>query len=333
MADSRTEAKVAATAPLTEQQGSYVDWPAIIAGGVVASAIAAVFTAFGAALGLSTLSPFQNEGLGIWGVIIFGLWMLLTLIASYAAGGYIAGRMRRRMDFAGPDEVRIRDGLHGIVVWALGALVGFVLLGNAAVLTGRAAGAVVETTAEVAGSAISGAASGVATVAGQADDLAAYLPEGMNDDPLAYINSTLLRGTDLRLPTLEEDATDAPSAATRQVLVEILRTGEVNEDDREYLIGVVADRTSLTRAEVEEQVDAAIAKVQDLRAEAVELAKEAEMAAREAADSARVTAVITGFTLAAAMLIAAAAACIGAVIGGSHRDDGRFYGGFGYIPR
>jgi hypothetical protein len=42
------------SAPSTD--GSYVDWPAIFAGSVVAVAIAILLTTFGAALGLSSIT-------------------------------------------------------------------------------------------------------------------------------------------------------------------------------------------------------------------------------------------------------------------------------------
>ena len=43
-----------------------------------------------------------------------------SLVASYLAGGYIAGRMRRRVESATDDEVTARDGINGLVVGASG---------------------------------------------------------------------------------------------------------------------------------------------------------------------------------------------------------------------
>jgi hypothetical protein len=326
MADLKTETKIAASAPAVEMEGSYVDWSAIIAGAIVAAAIGALFTAFGAGLGLSTISPFQNEGFGMWGVVIFGIWMLVTMIVSYMAGGYFAGRMRRRMDFAEADEVQARDGLHGAVVWAVAALIGLIVIASTLTTAARLTGDAISATAD----AVTATASGVTEMVGDAEGISQYLPEGMQSDPLEYINSTLLRGTELSVPTLSQDAADPVEPETKQVLIEIVRTGEVNEDDRAYLQSVVADRTSLTQSEVDARVDAAIARAQELRAEAVEFAEEAEQTAREAADYARVSAVISAFTIAAGLLISAAAAMFGATIGGRHRDEGHIFGGFTY---
>ena len=40
--------------------GSYVEWSAIFAGAIVASAIIVLMTAFGSAIGLSLVSPYQG---------------------------------------------------------------------------------------------------------------------------------------------------------------------------------------------------------------------------------------------------------------------------------
>lgn len=42
---------------------AYVEWGAIIAGAILASAIAFVLLTFGSAIGLSVTSPFKGEGL------------------------------------------------------------------------------------------------------------------------------------------------------------------------------------------------------------------------------------------------------------------------------
>lgn len=109
---------------------SYVDWPAIFAGAVVASAIAFVFTSFGAALGLSIISPYEGDGSAIAALVAVGSWMLWTTISSFFVGGYIAGRMRRRVDAANDDEVAVRDGIHGLTVWGVALLLGIVMLGS-----------------------------------------------------------------------------------------------------------------------------------------------------------------------------------------------------------
>ena len=42
-------------------------------------------------------------------------------------GGYFGGRMRRRIGDATHHEVEMRDGTHGLIVWAVAVLLGVVL--------------------------------------------------------------------------------------------------------------------------------------------------------------------------------------------------------------
>lgn len=335
----RTEAMTRASAPETGLDGSYVDWPAILAGGVVAVAVGSVFTGFGAALGLSTISAQPGEGSFNVMIILSAIWIVVSLVASYMTGGYIAGRMRRRVDAAGADEVTVRDGINGLVVWGLGIVVSVLMLG-AAVSTSvsavgsvaSAAGAVVGTVATTAGNVVGGAADGILTAAGAAvgQDTAA--------NPMDYISSTLLRPGQIATGT-GDPATVATQATA--ILGNVLRTGEITDAERLYLVSAVVDRTGVTQPQASASVDTAVAAAQkaradaeklaaDAKAEAERLASEAKAAAIKAAEVARVSAILSAFILAAAALVAGAAAYIGAVRGGRHRDEGRIFGGFAY---
>lgn len=125
----RTEALTQASAPTFVHEGSYIDWSSILAGAVVASGIAFVFTTFGAAVGLGMTSPYDGDGSAVAALLAVGTWMLWTTISSFMAGGYIAGRMRRRVDSASADEVSVRDGIHGLTVWGAAILLGVFMLG------------------------------------------------------------------------------------------------------------------------------------------------------------------------------------------------------------
>src|ERR1700741_4340595 len=101
--------------------GSFVEWGAVLAGAVLAAALSFVLLTFGTAIGLSATSPWPNSGLParvIASLAIF--WIMAQHIATFMAGGYVAGRMRSRWREAGQDEVDFRDGLHGGLVWAVG---------------------------------------------------------------------------------------------------------------------------------------------------------------------------------------------------------------------
>lgn len=350
----RTETMTAASAPRREITGAYIDWAAVFGGAVVAAATAGIFTAFGAALGLSTISAEPGEGsVNLW-LVVTALWLVISVVASYLAGGYVAGRMRRRVDDASADEVATRDGINGLVVWGLGMLVtawmaagaitGAVsAVGTAATATGSVIGGV----AQGAGTAVGGAVQGVAQAAGAA------VPDTADEGLMDYINSALMRPEvgALRQGIQQADGTTTPGTPAmddaelaRQsgvVLGNVLRTGEISDDDRAFLIAAVARRTGQTEAQVEARVDQAIAAVQearqtaeaavaDARAEAERLAQEAEEAAIAAAETARKSAILTAFLLTAAALVAGAAAVSGAVRGGRHRDEGRIWGGLSY---
>src|SRR5690554_523442 len=139
----RTEALTQASAPTFVHEGSYIDWSSILAGAVVASGIAFVFTTFGAAVGLGMTSPYDGDGSAVAALLAVGTWMLWTTISSFMAGGYIAGRMRRRVDGAIADEVSVRDGIHGLTVWGAAIFLGVFMLGatvdTAAQVTAEAA--------------------------------------------------------------------------------------------------------------------------------------------------------------------------------------------------
>ena len=301
--------------------GSYMDWPAILGGSVVAIAVGSVFAGFGAALGLSAISMEPGEGSGLLAVILSTVWIVISLVSGYAAGGYIAGRMRRRVDGASADEVTARDGMNGLVVWGVGIVVSVFLLGAAASSTVSAVGSVAGTAVSAAGSAVGGAAEGVMSAAG------ALVPDDAAGGAMSYVSDTLLRPGPASVATA-----DAATLAreTTAILGNVATTGEISDAERSYLVSAVSARTGLTDAEAGARVDQAVSAAQSARAEAGQLATEATQAAIDAAEAARIAAILTAFILAAAALVAGASGYMGAVVGGRHRDEGRMFAGFAY---
>ncbi len=325
--------------PATATDGSYVDWPAIFAGTVVAVAVALLLGTFGAALGLSSITLDGTDSSSTVELVLTAVWIVATLIAAYLAGGYIAGRMRRRVETAERDEVTARDGINGLVVWGLGTMITAFLLANIASFATSTAGSVVAgagqaagAVAQAAGTAVGGVASGVANVAGAA------VPEAAQDDPMDYLSNQLLRPAQVD-PTAADPADVAQQTAS--IVANVYRTGEVSDEDRAYLASAVAARTNLTPAEATARVDQIVTGAQDARqqaadaietaqTEAQQLADDAAETAVEAARVARNAAILTAFVLAAAALIAAVASYAGAVSGGRHRDAGRIFFGLRY---
>lgn len=102
---------------------SNVEWGAIFAGAVIATAIGVILIAFGAALGLGFSSPYDGEGMSIVAfAIAAGLYLLWVQVMSFYMGGYVTGRLRARAPGASEHEVDVRDGLHGLICWAVGVL-------------------------------------------------------------------------------------------------------------------------------------------------------------------------------------------------------------------
>ncbi len=283
---------------------SHIDWAALFAGAFVATAIAYVLTTFGSAVGLSMTSPYPARGATTPMLLVaVGLWVVWVAASSFMAGGYVAGRMRRRLFDATEHEVDVRDAVHGAVVWAVAALFGAVLFGM------TAAGAA-KTGAQAAATAVSGAAVGAGAAAGVAAD--------QGSDPINAIVERTLRPSAQGVPegTATRDAA-AMSAEVGGIVRRGLAAGDVPTDDRAYLAQVVARNTGVTEDEARARVD-----------QGIEQTKAAVQKAREAADKARKAAIIAAFGLAASLAIGLAAAMWGAGLGGRHRDQGTIVTGW-----
>ena len=279
---------------------SHIDWAALFAGAVVATAIASLLTTFGSAVGLSMTSPYEGRGASTPVMLVaVGLWVLWVTVSSFVAGGYVAGRMRRRLFDSTEHEVDVRDAIHGIVVWAIASLLGAFLLAM--------------TAAGAAKTAVSGAAMGAGAAAGVAAD---------QTDPIGMIMNRVMRPAAQGAP---EGAPARDAAATSAEVAEIVKrgvaAGDVPADDRAYLAQVVARTTGVSQEEARTRID-----------QSIEQAQAAAQKARDAAEKARKGAVIAAFLLAASLLIGGAAATWGASLGGRHRDQGIVVSGWAW-PR
>src|SRR3954452_16871931 len=101
---------------------SYVHWGPGIMGALVAAAMSFVLMGFASAVGLMVASPSPTwRDTSVWLVILSGFWIILVAVGSFAAGGYLSGRVRST--WAAPEEEReFRDGAHGLIAWALGVM-------------------------------------------------------------------------------------------------------------------------------------------------------------------------------------------------------------------
>lgn len=142
---SRTEFLTEESAPFVSHHESYADWSAILVGSVIAAGTGAVFSAFGTGVGMAVISPYDGDGSATAALLSVALWIIWTTVSSIMVGGYVAGRMRRRVSVTTADEVSVRDGIHGLAVWGVAVLIGVWLAGAA---TGNVASAVAGTPTE-----------------------------------------------------------------------------------------------------------------------------------------------------------------------------------------
>jgi hypothetical protein len=198
----------------------YVDWGAIAAGVFVSLAVSSVFLAFGSAIGLSVTSFQPSASAPVAGIVIAaGLWLLWVQVSSFIGGGYVAGRMRRRIGDAKTHEVEMRDGAHGLIVWAVNIVIG-AALATWLVLAG-ASGAI-----------------GTASNAGAMD----------------YYTDKLMR-SDAVSGTTVVAADTQYNAQIGRILAKNVAARSFDEADRSYVVREISSRTGLAEADARKRLD------------------------------------------------------------------------------
>lgn len=312
-AEPHLDPDYAASAPAVA--ASAVSWGAILAGATAAAALSLVLLLLGTGLGLSSVSPWSNNGatattIGV-GTI---LWLALTQLLASGMGGYLSGRLRTRWVASHQDEVYFRDTAHGFLAWGVASLAMAALLTSA---VGSIVGGTVQAGASLAG--------GV-TTAGVAASSQAAKPDG-EGGPLDYFVDSLFRphmrkaasgsGGSPAAALLNGGPERAPRAATSLEITRIfansIRTGNLPADDLRYVGQEVATRTGLTQAEAERRVSETYARWQAAL-------HDAEAAAKDAADKARKASAYAALWMVMALLSGAFLASLAATYGGRQRD-------------
>lgn len=182
-----------------------MSWSAIIAGTLTALVCQFVFNLLGLGIGLSTVDANGSGASAKAFSMGAGLWIVLSAIATYAIGGYIAGRLSGK-------PLRSTAGYHGLVTWALTTVLVIFLLTSAA---GSIIGGTLSAVTGAFGSAGHSVSSAVQAVAPQVsaqmggDQLAkitdqlkakANTPENAaaRDDAIAAVKSALSSDPDQR---------------------------------------------------------------------------------------------------------------------------------------
>jgi hypothetical protein len=283
----------------------YLEWGPVILGALGATAISVVLLTFGAALGLSVVSPYPYAGISAKGLaVLAGTYVALVTVASFGAGGYLAGRLRApwpKAANAEATESHFRDGSYGFGVWALAVLLGSALAVSG---VGGVLKAVVHSTTAVAAAGAAGAASNPAAGAAL---------NRLSMEPTDFAVDRVLAP----VPGAPAPAGASPAPSRADLAAPIARAFAANIDnpqlnaaDRAYLVALVMQQTGMPQADAEKRVDTAFA---DLKA--------AEQKTREAAEHARKVSLIAAFLAAATLAIGCAAACGAASLGGRHRDE------------
>jgi hypothetical protein len=213
----------------------YLHWTPVLAGAIVAAAVSFVLLSFGSAIGLAVGSPSASwRDTSSVLALLGGLWLLLTALASFGLGGYLAGRLRTSWSVVDPHEVEFRDGIHGLLMWGLAILIGAVL-----------------------------AFAATRTMAARADLTS---PTASTAEPLLAFELDRLFRSDRR-PADAGNDTEIRAQAARIITAGLGHTGML-PDDRAYLIRLVGARTGLPQPEAEARVNQAIAQSSDAIAKA-----------------------------------------------------------------
>jgi hypothetical protein len=238
MTDQRYPADVAAprgaVVPSASPEPVYLSWSPVVAGAFAASALSFVLLTFGTSIGLGVASPSATwRDTSATLAVLAGLWLLLTAIASFGLGGYMAGRLRVPWRSATPEEVDFRDGVHGLLVWGLAIILAALL----AFATAKSTPAGADLTRPSASTA---------------------------EQLLAFELDRLFR-SDQR-PVDSGDAEMRAQAA--RIITAGLGHGGMSGDDRTYLIRLVEARTGLPQPDAEARVNQAVSQSADAIARA-----------------------------------------------------------------
>ena len=151
-----------------------MSWSAIIAGTLTSLVCQLVLNLLGLGIGLSTVSA-NGDGASAKAFSAgAGIWIVVTAIATYAIGGFIAGRLSGK-------PLRSTAGYHGLVTWALTTVLVIFLLTSAA---GSIIGGTLSAVTGAFGSAGHGVSSAVQAVAPQ-------VSAQLGGDPLTKITDQL----------------------------------------------------------------------------------------------------------------------------------------------
>jgi hypothetical protein len=209
----------------------YPEWGPVVAGAIAAAALALVLHAFAVAVGLSvssTAPTWRDTSFAL--VLLSGLYVVLAALASYGLGGYLAGLMRARLTTR--EDTDLRDGMHGLLVWALATLL-TALIGLA-------------TAQSLVRLAPPSSGQGVPSTSVGGENL------------IAYDLDRLFRAE--RRPTTD---LEYPRAEAARILLTTSSHSGMQPEDRAYLVRLTAAYTGIAQPDAERRVDEVAARAKE----------------------------------------------------------------------
>lgn len=295
---------------------SAVSWGAIFAGAAAAASLALMLLMLGAGLGLTSISPWENQGLAAGTVGIAAIaWLTFTQIVASGMGGYLAGRLRTKWVDTHTNEIYFRDTAHGFLTWAVALLVSAVLLTTTI-------SSLIGGSAKVVGSVAGGATATAVNNAGEGSSM-------LSKSSMEYFTRSLFRasgstpagnsnasGNDvmaMNQPAPPKAESPAQLAEVTGIFANSIYSGVLPQDDLTYVAQLVSQNTGISQQEAEQRVQAVYDKAQANL-------KEAKVKAQQAADAARKTTSYVTLWSFISLLIGAFVASLCATYGGRQRD-------------
>jgi hypothetical protein len=103
---------------IIERRQQLLRWGAVFAGAAVSVGLWILLQTLGAGIGLSTVDA-DNPGSLRSAGIGTGIWTVIAPLVALFAGGFVAGRVSGTLSRRG-------GALHGLVLWSIAAVLGFV---------------------------------------------------------------------------------------------------------------------------------------------------------------------------------------------------------------
>ncbi|UYG00213.1 YrzE family protein [Halomonas sp. GD1P12] len=255
-----------------------VSWGSVIAGVVTVLAISALLSFLGTSIGSSVIDPMSNDpfdGLGT----AFGISSAVFLVISFAAGGFVSGRLANSNGF-----------IHGFLSWATATLVWLMLIGFAAGQVASsgvsAMGSILSGTGQVTGSVAQGIGNAASSLGEQLSDNFDFDPDTespLNSQSLRNQVNQILRDTesqalqpDYLRGQAEAAVSDIQTAVRRlasnpsnyeTILDELVnaqreRLENIEQEvDRDALVNALVNNTDMTEPRAEEFVDESLARL------------------------------------------------------------------------